>query len=84
MRDVVYSRDALRAFQRMPVNTSRTIRTKIEQYASNPRSLANNVKKLRGRSGYRLRIGDWRVIFEQDAEVVSILAVGPRGGMYED
>jgi mRNA interferase RelE/StbE len=42
------------------------------------------VKKLRGRSGYRVRIEDWRVIFEQDAEVVSILAVGPRGGIYED
>jgi mRNA interferase RelE/StbE len=47
--------------------------------------LANNVKKLQGREHeYRLRIGDWRVIFAQDGVVLNVLKVSPRGSAYED
>jgi mRNA interferase RelE/StbE len=31
----------------MPANEARRIRAKVQQYADNPASLANNVKKLR-------------------------------------
>lgn len=68
----------------MPANTARLIRGKIEQYASDPASMANNVRKLQGRDGYRLRVGDWRVIFDQDGVVLDVLQIGPRGGIYED
>jgi mRNA interferase RelE/StbE len=82
MRRIAYTKQALKALRRIPANTARTIRAKIDQYAANPSSLANNVKKLRGRPGYRLRVGDWRVIFDEDGNVLSILDVGPRGGIY--
>ena len=67
----------------MPANTAATIKAKIEQYADSPKSLANNVKKLKGREGYRLRIGDWRVIFDDDGRVIWIEEIGPRGGVYD-
>lgn len=79
-----YAKAAIKALMRMPANTAKTIRGKIEAYAVDPSSQANNVKKLRGRKGYRLRVGDWRVIFDSDGDVLDILAVGPRGGIYED
>jgi mRNA interferase RelE/StbE len=81
---ITYRREALRVLGRMPANTARLVRSKIEQYAGNPASLANNVKKLRGRDGYRLRVGDYRVIFDQDGSVMDILQIGPRGSVYED
>lgn len=81
---VAYSRHALRALMRMPANTALLIRSKIEQYAADPASLANNVKRLKGRPGFRLRIGDYRVIFDQDGTVMDILEIGPRGSIYED
>ncbi|MEO8669416.1 MAG: type II toxin-antitoxin system RelE/ParE family toxin [Bauldia sp.] len=84
MAHVVYASEALRTLSRMPANVARTIRARIERYAADPASLANNVKKLRGRPGYRLRVGDWRVIFDRDGSVLSILQIGPRGGIYED
>lgn len=68
----------------MPTAAARLIRSKIEQYAEAPASLANNVKKLQGRDGYRLRVGDWRVIFDQDGVVLDVLQIGPRGSIYED
>jgi mRNA interferase RelE/StbE len=84
MMRIAYSKEALKALRRIPANTARTIRAKIEQYAARPSSLKNNVKKLRGRPGYRLRVGDWRVIFDEDGSVLSILDIGPRGRIYED
>lgn len=55
---------------------------KIEAYATDPTSQANNVKALHGRDGIRLRVGDWRVIM-RDGEVLDVLDVGPRGGVYD-
>ena len=42
-------------------------------------------KKLVGRPGYRLRVGDWRVIYELESGrlVVRVLEIGPRGGVYQ-
>ena len=68
----------------IPAKTAQLIRSKIEQYADDPASLANNVKRLQGRDGYRLRIGNYRVLFDQDGVVLTIQRVGPRGSIYED
>ncbi|MBD0416681.1 type II toxin-antitoxin system RelE/ParE family toxin [Tianweitania sp. Rool2] len=83
MRQIHYSREALKPLTRMPTNTASLIRNKIEQYALDPVSQANNVKRLKGYEGYmRLRVGDWRVIFREDGTVVAIISVGPRGSIY--
>ena len=84
MKDVTFSQDALRTLSRIPVNTARRIRSKIEQYAADPSSLANNVKGLTGMPGYRrLRVGDWRVIFSEDGHVVAVTRIAPRGGAFD-
>ncbi len=83
MRDITYSRDAVRTLARMPTNTARLIREKIELYAVDPSSLANNVKALRGEPGVlRLRVGDWRVLFTEDGVVVAVIRIAPRGNVY--
>jgi len=81
---ITYTKTALKALTRMPANTARLIRSKVEQYAADPASLANNVKKLQGRDGYRLRVGNYRVIFDQDGAVLDVLEIDPRGSIYED
>jgi mRNA interferase RelE/StbE len=82
--DIAYSRDALKVLRRMPENEAKRIRKKIEAYARDPASQANNVVRLKGRDGFRLRVGDWRVLFDKQGNVMAILAVGPRGSIYED
>ena len=66
----------------MPANAAKRILEKIADYAADPASQGNNVTALRGRSGIRLRVGDWRVIMD-DGEVLEVVQVGPRGGIYE-
>jgi mRNA interferase RelE/StbE len=84
MKTITYSRAALKTLTRMPANTARLIRSKIEQYAADPAALANNVKTLVGMNGHRrLRIGDWRVIFSETGEVIAIIKIAPRGGAYD-
>jgi mRNA interferase RelE/StbE len=56
---------------------------KIEAYAANPASLANQVTELRGSHLKRLRVGDFRVIFEDAETEVIVLRIGPRGSIYD-
>ena len=83
MRQVSYTKSAIRVLRRMPVNTATLIRSKIEAYARDPASQANNVKALKGRDGIRLRVGDWRVIMDDQGNVLAVLEIGPRGGIYD-
>ena len=83
MRAISYTRQALKALRRMPADTAQRIIAKIEQYAEEPESQANNVKALKGREGIRLRVGDWRVIMSDDGVVLAVLEIGPRGSVYE-
>lgn len=83
MKQISYTRAAIRAFRRMPANTAKLIRSKIEAYAQDPGAQANNVTKLKGRDGFRLRVGDWRVIMDDQGNVLAVLDIGHRGGIYD-
>jgi mRNA interferase RelE/StbE len=37
-----------------------------------------DVKALQGRGGYRLRIGSYRVIFDEDATTILVIYLGRR------
>jgi mRNA-degrading endonuclease RelE of RelBE toxin-antitoxin system len=47
---------------------------------------AGDVVKLANTDEWRLRVGDWRIRFERDAEtgVVHVIRVLPRGRAYRD
>jgi mRNA interferase RelE/StbE len=83
MKEIAYSKSEARALLRMPRNDAQRLRRKLAQYAADPSSLAANVKKLQGRQGYRVRVGDWRVIFDEDEAVLAIEEIGSRGSICE-
>jgi mRNA interferase RelE/StbE len=82
MKTVTYTRVALRSLQAHS-NRARQIRAKIDQYAADPASLANNVIQLTGSTAKRLRIASFRVLFTETETTIIILDVGPRGDIYE-
>lgn len=61
------------------------ITEKIVLLGNNPDDSRLDIKPLKGEPYYRLRIGQWRVIFSRDEEVqiISIEKVKPRGGAYK-
>lgn len=84
MYKVLTTKSFAKALSRLPVNWQKRIVRKIKEIAANPHGRRNTVTKLQGRDGYRLRIGDWRVIYvlHDDRLELWALEVGPRGGIY--
>jgi len=70
---------------RMPRSTAKLIREKLEMIAADPYADHPNAKKLQGREGYRLRVGDWRVIYKIQSEqlLIMVLKVASRGEVYK-
>lgn len=85
MCKITYTSQAAKALLKMPREAARLIREKMEQVAIDPFASIPNAKKLQGRPGYRLRVGDWRVIYEihQDQVVIIVMKIAPRGEVYK-
>jgi mRNA interferase RelE/StbE len=82
MKRIVILPAAAKSLRRHRSDAGRIL-SKIEAYAENPQSQANNVKALQGSTGLRLRVGDFRVVFEETAAEVIVTKIGPRGGVYD-
>ena len=82
--EVVLSRFAKREMGRLPENIRDTIDAKIEALAADPTAANNNVRPLRGAPGFRLRVGDWRVLYEIDHQrrLVQVRSIRNRGEAY--
>lgn len=60
---------------------SRRILKKIDELSENP--FSKDIRKLKGSDDFRLRVGDYRVIFFIEQETIQILKVGHRKNIYE-
>ncbi|MBS0480760.1 MAG: type II toxin-antitoxin system RelE/ParE family toxin [Proteobacteria bacterium] len=80
--EIRFSKAATRSLLRS--NKRTLIREKIAELAAEPLSLNANVIRLTGRSEFRLRIQDWRVIFRIEEGILWIDDIAPRGSAYED
>jgi mRNA interferase RelE/StbE len=83
--NIAYSKEATKSLLRMPRNTAKLIREKLDAIAANPHADHPNAKKLQGREGYRLRVGDWRVLYTIQSEklVIIVLKIASRGEVYK-
>ena len=82
MLEITYSKQARKILRSMQSKTAKRILTAIEKLADNPAHGDLDVKAPRGLDGYRLRVGDWRVIYSHDDLVLAIEKIAPRGGAY--
>ena len=79
-------KQAINTLRRIRTRDARRVRGELGKLAQNPGGRDIDVKMLRGRPGYRLRVGAWRVIFERDEEArkIDVLRIGPRGDVYKE
>jgi len=82
MLDIRYSDQAIKFLSKIVKADAQRIRDKIKQYAENPNELKNQVKKLANSLYYRLRVGNYRVIFTETGEIMKIEKIGNRGDVY--
>jgi len=85
MFSIEYSKAARKTLKAMPRNTARLVMEKIEALAVDPMAPNNNVRKLTGHPGYRLRVGDWRVVYtiHEQALLIAVVRIAPRGEVYQ-
>lgn len=84
MYKISYSKEAEKTLQRMPRNMAKLILGKLKDIAVNPYADHPNATKLQGREGYRLRVGDWRVIYKIQNEqlIIVVMKIASRGEVY--
>ncbi len=82
---VEYTRRAIKQLSKLPAKVIETIEEAINELARDPFAEHLNVTRLQGRSGYRLRQGDWRIIYELDNNQlrVLVLQIGNRKDVYK-
>ncbi len=85
MYQLIIRKQAIKALQGMLARDSSRIRGLLDTLAEDPDRRGIGVKPLRGRQGFRMRVGAHRVIFERDdeAHLIEVLHIGPRGDVYK-
>ena len=81
--NITFKKKAIKALIKINEPYYSAIKTAIYDLADNPRP--NGYIKLKGRDGFRIRVGTYRIIydiFEQEL-VIDIINIGSRGGVYE-
>lgn len=80
---VILSRAARKQLERFSGDTEKRILAKLSELESNPRP--SGCKKLKNRDAWRVRIGDYRAIYEIHDKVlqVIIITVGHRREVYQ-
>ena len=78
----IYAREFDSVFFKLPPQVREAIEKKIQQLGSRLADYPH--QRLTGRSEYRLRVGDYRVIYDFDREknVIYLIAVGNRRQIY--
>lgn len=84
MYEVIYRKSAAKSLIKLPSKISAQFVQAFEMLAiDNGAEL--DIKKLTGREGFRLRIGDYRAIYRKlnDVMIIDVVKVGSRGDVYK-
>ncbi len=82
MKHVSYTAAAAKDLKKYG-NMAARIMKAVREYADDQKAYANAVTQLVGSSAKRLRIGDFRVIFEETETALLVTKIGPRGSVYQ-
>ena len=75
---IVYSKKAVKFLQKRNRITQNRIISAIEKLP-----IEGDIKRLQNSQFYRLRIGDFRVIFDVNGIIIDIINIGNRGQIYK-
>ena len=83
MYEVIVEKSVIKLLQRTPQPYFCKIKAALNSLASNPRP--NGYLKLKGRDAYRIRVADYRIIYEIKDEklIVLIISIGHRKNVYD-
>ena len=80
--NVIIAPEAVKRLTRISNPDRRRLLSAIDALYS---GLSGDIKPLKGRDNWRLRVGSWRVVLRIDekSKRIDVLFVGPRGDVYK-
>ena len=78
--EIVWTTAATRQWLKLSADVRRRLEAKLVTFAQTGQG---DVKRLKGRDGARLRVGDWRIVFYVEGNTLVVVAVGHRREIYE-
>lgn len=81
--EILFEKASIKSLSKLPADVQAKIIEVIEKLSENPRP--HGSKKLEGREGYRVRIGDYRVIYLINDKTITVLIldIGKRKEIYK-
>ena len=83
MFKIIWTEKSSKQLDNLNENISSRIVKKVDELSENP--FSKDIKKLKGESAFRLRVGDYRIIFDIDIKnnIIYILRLGHRKNIYD-
>ena len=78
---VIWDKKAQDLLDKLDISIARRIIIKVKDLAENP--FSRDVKRLKGETSFRLRVGDYRIIFDIIRDTIIILKIGHRKNIYD-
>ena len=81
MYNIEWKEHTVKNIENLESSIAKRILKKVEELAENP--FSKDIKKLKGSNDFRLRVGDYRIIFSIEKNTIQILKVGHRKNIYD-
>jgi mRNA interferase RelE/StbE len=78
---IEWKENAIHNLEKLESSITRRVIKKVEELSENP--FSKDIKRLKASTDFRLRVGDYRVIFSIEGDKIYILKVGHRKNIYE-
>lgn len=82
MKDLILTNSAEKDLKKINESFAKNILIRLKEYSTDPETC--DVKKLKEKQGrYRLRVGDYRIIFEENNDSVIVIMIAHRKDVYK-
>ncbi len=79
---IIWDKKARNELEKLETLFAQRIILKVRELGEDP--FSKDIKRLKGGNSFRLRIGDYRVIFDIIKDAIIILKIGHRKNVYEN
>ena len=79
--EIIWSANSSDQLNKLETLVSRRIAKKVRELSENHYS--KDIKRLKGENAFRLRVGDYRIIFDIERDKIIILKLGHRKNVYK-
>jgi len=80
-----YRQQARNYLARLPLKIKSAIVNNLHELAANPDNPSLDIDVLKGKKGFRLRVGKYRIIYtrQDDWLIIEVVKIRPRGDIYK-